>query len=305
MGKHARIPLDDEPPLPRFDDVLSGRAPLGRAAPQDLLAASAYALARERFYKFRQLIHPGMVWNWWTREVSDQLEQFYYDMLDGLRPRLALMSPPQHGKSFLATDFIAWLGGLQPDWQTIYASYSDELGKRANKAVQRAMMSPPFNNSFATRIGLPGWRCDQTLIEYAGKNGSFRTATIEGQISGMTLNVGIIDDPVKDRQTANSQSNRDMVWSWFTDVFLPRFDQNAGLLIVMTRWHVDDMLGRFLEREPNAKVLRYPAIAEKDTKHHVWQLAPTPAEPFHEIAKPYVWKAGEPLFPEWKPLDNT
>jgi hypothetical protein len=109
---------------PRFDDVLSGRAPLGKAAPQDLLAASAYALARERFYKFRQLIHPGMIWNWWTREVSDHLEQFYYDMQDGLRPRLALMSPPQHGKSFLATDFIAWLGGLQPDWQTIYASYS-------------------------------------------------------------------------------------------------------------------------------------------------------------------------------------
>jgi hypothetical protein len=93
MGNHVRIPLE-EPPLPRFDDVLSGRAPLNRAAPQDLLAASAYALARERFFRFRQLIHPGMIWNWWTREVSDHLEQFYYDMLDGLRPRLALMSPP-------------------------------------------------------------------------------------------------------------------------------------------------------------------------------------------------------------------
>jgi hypothetical protein len=63
--------------------------------------------------------HPGMMWNWWTREVSDH----------------ALMSPPQHGKCFLATDFIAWLGGLQPDWQTIYASYSEELAKRANKAL--------------------------------------------------------------------------------------------------------------------------------------------------------------------------
>jgi hypothetical protein len=93
------------------------------------------------------------------------------------------------------------------------------------------------------------------------------------------------------------------IWSWFTDVFLPRFDQNAGLLVVQTRWHVDDLMGRFLERQPNIKVLRYPAIAEKDTKHHEWIPAATPAEPFRELAKPYVWKAGEPLFPEWKPLD--
>ena len=64
-------------------------------------------LARKRFYAFRQLMRPGTRWNWWMREVSDHLEQFYYDMLDGLRPRLALMAPPQHGKTLLITDFIA------------------------------------------------------------------------------------------------------------------------------------------------------------------------------------------------------
>ena len=92
----------------------------------------------------------------------------------------------------------------------------------------------------------------------------------------MTLNVGIVDDPVKDRQAANSKTTRDSTWDWFTDVYLPRFDQHAGLLVIMTRWHVDDLLGRMLERDSKLKVLRYPAIAERDTHHHVWEPAPTP-----------------------------
>jgi hypothetical protein len=62
-------------------------------------------------------------------------------------------------------------------------------------------------------------------------------------------------------------------------------------------------LGRMLERESKLKVLRYPAIAEKDTQHYEWRPAPTPYEPFREVSRPYVWKQGTPLFPQWKPLD--
>ena len=51
------------------EEVLSGRAPLAKAAPADLITASAYALAREHFFRFRQLIQPNIIWNWWTREV--------------------------------------------------------------------------------------------------------------------------------------------------------------------------------------------------------------------------------------------
>jgi len=51
---------------------------------------------------------------------------------------------------------------------------------------------------------------------------------------------------------------------------------------------VDDLLGRFLERESGVKILRYPAVAEKDTQRHNWEPAPTPVESFREIAKPFV-----------------
>jgi len=120
------------------------------------------------------------------------------------------------------------------------------------------------------------------LIEFAGYSGSFRNTTIEGQINGLQLHLGVIDDPVKNRAEADSQVIRDKTWKWFTDDFLSRFAKDSALLIVMTRWHLDDLLGRAIEHMPGVKVLRYPAIAECDEEYR---------------------RAGEPLFPELKPLD--
>ena len=75
---------------------------------------------------------------------------------------------------------------------------------------------------------------------------------------------------------------RDRTWNWFVDDFCTRFAANGALLVIMTRWHVDDLLGRFIERVPGVRVLRFPAICEHDDNYR---------------------RAGEPLFPELKPLD--
>lgn len=72
-----------------------------------------------------------------------------------------------------------------------------------------------------------------------------------------------------------------MTWEWFTDDFLTRFSDSAGLLMIMTRWHLDDLVGRFIGRFPETKILRYPAIAEEDEKNR---------------------RKGEALFPEHKSL---
>src|SRR6516162_7377724 len=63
----------------------------------------------------RLLLNPGMLTNWWTHEVSGHFQQFYKDLIDGKRPKLALMAPPQYGKSKAVSDFIAWLAGVNPD----------------------------------------------------------------------------------------------------------------------------------------------------------------------------------------------
>jgi len=83
--------------LDRLTKELDTGERLETLSPVKLGEEAGADLARKRFYAFRQLVHPDMRRNWWMREVSDHLEQFYYDMLDGERPRLALMAPPQHG----------------------------------------------------------------------------------------------------------------------------------------------------------------------------------------------------------------
>src|SRR4051812_14960593 len=100
-------------------------------------AAQAAAEAREWFSAFRKNLRYGtMLWGWWVELVAVVLQQFYQDFVAGRRPRWALMAPPQHGKSLTGVDFIAWTSGKNPDIKTIFASYSAELGVRANLELQ-------------------------------------------------------------------------------------------------------------------------------------------------------------------------
>jgi len=247
------------------------------------IAELGYAKARFNFADYRRFIHPGMKWGWFLQEVAEAFQQFYDDLEAGKRPKLALMTPPQHGKSFTVEDFISWVAGRNPDIKTIFASYSDDLGARANLGVQRTIMNPLYQSTFfKTNIGEAGWMLNSTLIEFCHHKGSFRNTTVGGPINGMALDLGIIDDPVKGRAEASSKAMRDKVWNWFTDDFLFRFADRAGLIVVMTRWVVDDMLGRAFEHMPDWKVLKYPAIATHDEKYRF---------------------AGEALFPEFKSLE--
>ena len=249
----------------------------------DLLIEAACGKARDSFAHFRRLMRPEMRWGWWTEEVAEHLQQFYEDLVAGRRPKLALSAPPQHGKSWTIDDFIAWVAGKNPDLKTIFASYSEELGERANREIERMMRHPHYAATFpGTQIGVAGWQCNTGLIEYAHHAGCFRNTTVLGAVTGLELNLGVIDDPVKGRAEASSKLARDRTWSWFTDDFLSRFAADAGLLVIMTRWHVDDLLGRALPKFREFKVLRYPALAEHDEAHR---------------------RQGQPLFPRLKPLD--
>jgi hypothetical protein len=82
------------------------------------LAAQAQAEARRNFWAFRRYMRPGMLWGWWAERVAVELQHFYLDLVAGKRPQLALMAPPQHGKSWAATDFIAWVAGKNPNLKT-------------------------------------------------------------------------------------------------------------------------------------------------------------------------------------------
>ena len=202
----------------------------------------------------------------------------------GKRPKLAMMTPPQHGKSWAAEDFMAWEAGKNPSLKTIYASYGDELGVLRNMNLQRLFNSPRYQYVFPNlRIGGigTGYQCNASLIEYVGGPGSFRNTTVNGAITGMEQNLGVLDDFVKGRAEANSKVQRDRTWNWFTDDFSSRFSKDSALLVICTRWHLDDLLGRLIQKFPKMRVVSFPAIAEEDDEFR---------------------RKGEALFPLLKPL---
>jgi hypothetical protein len=121
------------------------------------------------------------------------------------------------------------------------------------------------------------------MLEFVGHEGYFRNTTVLGSITGEALDLGIIDDPIKSRAEASSENARDKAWNWLTDDVFSRFADKAALLLIGTRWHIDDPAGRMIEHfGDRVQIARFPALAEHDEVHR---------------------KMGEPLFPELKSLD--
>jgi predicted phage terminase large subunit-like protein len=253
----------------------------------ELVLELAVREAQESFWCFRQFMHPNFNWGWWQYEVADYLQKFVEEYRLGRRPKLVLQCPPQHGKSELMVDLIAWCLGHDPNIKIIFASFSDRLGLRANHKLQRILTSDKFKLVFGTRINEGGSTLvnrirNNEMIEIRGATGYFRNTTVGGPITGESLDIGVIDDPIKGSAEAHSRPMRDKTSQWFTDDFMTRFSDQGALLIVMTRWHIDDLVGRLLRKDPKVKELRYPALAEADERFR---------------------KKGEALFPEFKSPD--
>lgn len=247
--------------------------------------------SRVNFFAYRQFIRYGnFKHNWFISDLSRRLQQFYIDLKAGKKPTLVIQTPPQHGKSWAVTDLISFIIGHDPWLRIIYASFSDRLSTRCNNAIQRTMDSIKYNKIFPkTRIPVRGSRANirnSELIELLNENqvtdGYFRNTTVGGAVTGESFDVGIIDDPFKGREQANSPTYREKVWDWFTNDFTTRMSEEAGLLIIMTRWHKQDLVGKLKEEDSNITVLNYPAIATHD-----------------EVNR----REGEALFPELKSLE--
>lgn len=232
----------------------------------DLYERFYCAEAREDFYAYRRYLNPKLAVGWYQQDVAQNLQRFYADWYAGKKPVLILASPPQHGKSTQLTDFISWASGKNPELRTIYTSYADNLGTVANQRLQRIFASDKFARVFPDMGAV--WRMpvgtkpsrNTYHLEFGEGKGEFRNTTVRGQITGLGLDLGVIDDPLKGREEARSLPIRNKTWEWFTDDFFSRFSENAALVMIMTRWHLDDPVGRFMEMYPNAHLLSYPAF---------------------------------------------
>jgi predicted phage terminase large subunit-like protein len=271
----------------------------------DLYEDYAAMEAAESLWAFRQYIDPAFIKGWFPKDLSYHLQIFMDDFVAGRRPKLVIEAPPQHGKSRGLHDFIAYLLGRLPDTKVIYASFSDDLGVIANMYLQRILddrekygrvfPKTRLNSSnLVTKVaGASRFLRNSSLLEIVDHKGSFRNTTVQGQINGKGLDLGIIDDPLKGRREAQSLQTRNNTWMWLSDDFFTRFSEYAGMIILATRWHVDDPTGRFLLQFPEAKVLKYPGLYRRPTPDRE-----TGKLPRNAVIDPR--RVGDPLFPEFK-----
>jgi len=249
-------------------------------------------VAKRDFLAYRIAINGDrLISGWFTNVLAAELQRFYDEWQAGETPTLVIECPPQHGKSTAVIDFLSWIIAKHPEERHIFASFSDRLGTRANRGVRRIFSSPMFQTIFPD-IVLPDsknkrdktYSLNDSLIELPGHLGYFRNTTVGGAITGESITgLGVIDDPIKGREQANSATYRTKIWDWWNDDWSTRFSVHAAQLIVMTRWHLDDLVGKLTVSGgvENLRKLTYPAVATRDELYRA---------------------EGEALFPELKPL---
>jgi len=227
-----------------------------KQATKDLLAFTYYVN-----YKYKA--------EWFHRVIANKLNEF---LLNYSINKLMLFVPPQHGKSELASrNLPAFALGLNPDIKIAACSYSINLARSFNRDVQRIIDSESYKSIFyRTKLSdeyisnsSKSLQKNTQEFEVIGGRGYYKSVGIMGGLSGRTVDLAIIDDPVKDAMEANSQVYRDRVWEWYLNVLETRLHNNSKVLLIMTRWHEDDLAGRLLEHQPDKwTVVKFPAIKE-------------------------------------------
>lgn len=209
-------------------------------------------------------------WNPRTRRTDGTIQTPALDLIDAELVRLLdepdgrviISIPPQEGKSTrVAQIFPIWALTHDPELRIVTGSYAQGLANRNGRTVRNLIGSHP-------ELGLSIADDNGAVSEWqiAGHRGGMISVGRGAGITGRPADLMIIDDPIKDRAEADSQTIRDTCWDWWTDSLSSRLSPGAPVVLILTRWHQDDLAGRLIERDGHAgwRVLNIPAQADHD-----------------------------------------
>ncbi|MEX9217025.1 phage terminase large subunit [Providencia rettgeri] len=229
-------------------------------------------IARRSLHEFIQYINPEYITSHFSQTVCDALDRFIVKMMNGERPVIILGAPPQHGKSDIVSRYLpAYIFGKYPDLRIAGLSYGKDLASDMNRDVQRIMMSDEYaalfplsclNAKRVVTIEVEAKRNSETF-EVVGRKGTYISQGVGGPLTGKKVDLGIIDDPIKNSKEALSPTTKQSVWNWYVSTFKTRLSKNSGEIIMATRWATDDLSGRVIEKNDRAEVLVFPAINEQ------------------------------------------
>ena len=257
--------------------------------------------ARNNLVDFEIATNPKYKPNWHHELIARELEHIekYGDRDYKI---LIITVPPRHGKSQQCSiDFPAWFLGRNPEKEIITASYSGELAQDFGGKTREKMNSSSFKAIFP----------EVTLREDEQARGHWRTkqgggyiaAGVGGAITGRGCDILLNDDPIKNREEAESDIFRKKTWEWFTSTAFTRLQPKGVVILILTRWHSGDLAGMLIanpELQPRTKMLKFEAITEGKA---LWQDR-YGIETLEEIKRtigPYDWAAlyqGTPILTE-------
>ncbi len=224
--------------------------------------------AKEQYVKYVEYVHNGA----WIRGkhlelVCNTVQDFIEDKLineDGKIVNVLTISiPPQHGKSQSVTETLpSWYLGKYPSKRVIVVSYGDDLARRFGRRNKQKILE--YGNKLFG-IEISNETRSDTEFEINGYKGTMISRGIMAGITGQPGDLIIIDDPIKNRQEADSETYRERVWDEWLNSIKTRLSAKGKVIIIQTRWHEDDLTGRIIkENTERYHELNLPCEAEEN-----------------------------------------
>lgn len=229
-------------------------------------------MARRSLLRFTEYTNPLYRRAQHHEQIAAKLEAVERGEID----RLMIFMPPRHGKSELASKrFPAWCLGRDPSRQIIAASYNSDLANDFGRNVRNLVAEPEFGQVFPGVSLAPDSQAANRMN--TNHRGAYVAAGVGTAVTGRGAHIALIDDPFKDREEADSERRRDVVWDWYRSTLYTRLMPGGAIVLIQTRWHEDDLAGRLLEQEADQwEVLELPALdAAGKALWPEWYDAPT------------------------------
>jgi hypothetical protein len=206
---------------------------------------------------FAQTVSGGL---WKRAKHLTYLSNVIVDAVEGRTPYVLVEIPPRFGKSELISKWTpAWYLNRFPQNNVILISYALDFAVQWGRQVRNIIQE----NEDQLRVGIA--KDSQSAQRwYTSAGGRMVSVGAGGPITGIGANLLLVDDPIKNQEEANSQTQRDALWDWWQSTVFTRIEPGGACIVLHTRWNMDDLIGRLLQSEIPWRRVRFPAIAEEE-----------------------------------------
>lgn len=231
-------------------------------------------LARREFFYFCNVLSPAFYKKerLFLQDLCNELQGFYHDDNEDV---LVLNVPPRHGKSFTGGHLAQWIFGISPSEKIMTGSYNETLSTVFSKQVRNSIQEIKADeNKIVYSDIFPETKIQHgdgamNLWSLENHYNSYLATSPTGTATGFGASLIIIDDLIKNDAEAFNAMTLEKHWNWFVNTMLSRLEKNGKIIIIMTRWHTNDLAGRALKELPklgfNVKHVNMKAVQDDGT----------------------------------------